>query len=95
LPKLKWRHLKLRLIYKFFYQACDIPFSSLNVLFNGDVIMCCGDWGRQVVVGNVKTSSLYEIWNGKAYNELRRKIVEKRYNEIQICAKCTFAELSS
>jgi radical SAM protein with 4Fe4S-binding SPASM domain len=95
LSKLEWRHLKMRLIYKFFYQACDIPFDSLNVLFNGDVIFCPGDWRRQVVLGNVKTSSLSEIWNGKAFNELREKIVGKRYNEIQICAKCTFAELSS
>ena len=95
LPKLKWRHLKLRLIYKFFYQACDLPFSSMAVLFNGDVILCCQDWRRQVVIGNVKTSSLSDIWNGKAFDELRRKIVEKRYNEIQSCAKCTIAELSS
>jgi radical SAM protein with 4Fe4S-binding SPASM domain len=94
LPKLKWRHLKLRFIYKFFYQACDLPFTSMAVLFNGDVILCCQDWRRQVVLGNVKTSSLSEIWNGEAFEEIRRKIVEKRYAEIQSCEKCTLAELS-
>jgi radical SAM protein with 4Fe4S-binding SPASM domain len=94
LPKLKWRHLKLRLIYKFFYQACDLPFSSMTVLFNGDVILCCQDWRRQVVLGNVKTSSLSDIWNGESFDDIRRKILEKRYGEIQSCTKCTLAQLS-
>jgi len=43
--------------------GCELLFSQMNILFNGDVILCCHDWNRAIVVGNARTSSLREIWN--------------------------------
>ena len=69
--------------------GCHLPFSQMNVLFNGDVIICCHDWNRATVVGNVKTSSLREIWNSDRMNEIRRLILKKRYQQLESCRECS------
>ncbi len=69
--------------------GCDLPFYQMNVLFNGDVIICCHDWNRATVVGNARTSSLKEIWNSDTMNKIRRLILRKRYGQINSCRECS------
>lgn len=72
--------------------GCDLPFYQMNVLFNGDVILCCHDWNRATVVGNARTSSLREIWNSDRMNEIRQLILRKRYQQINSCRECSLAQ---
>ena len=81
-----WRRLMFRLRGVI---GCHLPFCHMNILFNGDVIICCHDWNRATVVGNVKTSSLKEIWNSKKMNEIRRLMLRKRYEQIDSCKECS------
>ena len=69
--------------------GCRLPFYQMNVLFNGDAIICCNDWSRASVVGNAGTSSLGEIWNSAKVNEIRRLALRKRYEEIDSCKECS------
>jgi radical SAM protein with 4Fe4S-binding SPASM domain len=71
--------------------GCHKPFSQMNILFNGDVIICCEDWNRTTVVGNVTTQSLREIWNSKKMNEIRRLLLRKRYEQLDSCRECSLA----
>jgi radical SAM protein with 4Fe4S-binding SPASM domain len=71
--------------------GCHLPFCHMNILFNGDVIICCHDWNRATVVGNVRTSSLREIWNSEKMNETRRLILRKRYEQLDSCRGCSIA----
>jgi len=68
--------------------GCEGPFYQMTILFNGDVIICCQDWKRTTLVGNIRDSSLREIWNSKRMNEIRRLIVRKRYEQIESCREC-------
>jgi len=69
--------------------GCPIPFYQMNILFNGDAILCCHDWNRASVVGNAGTNSLREVWNSERMNEIRRLILRKRYEEITSCQECS------
>ncbi|MHA1485228.1 MAG: SPASM domain-containing protein, partial [Candidatus Thorarchaeota archaeon] len=69
--------------------GCPLPFYQMNVLFNGDAIICCHDWNRASVIGNAGTSSLREIWNSTKVNEIRRLVLRKRYEEIDSCKECS------
>jgi radical SAM protein with 4Fe4S-binding SPASM domain len=89
-----WYSIKMRLLYKFAYSTCPFPFTRMCVAFNGDVILCCQDWLRKVVVGNVATNSLEQIWNSSLMNRLREKMVKKKYEDIESCLDCTNARLS-
>ncbi len=69
--------------------GCELPFYQMNILFNGDAIVCCHDWNRATVVGNARTSSLREIWNSDRMNGIRLLILRKRYKQINSCKECS------
>jgi radical SAM protein with 4Fe4S-binding SPASM domain len=71
--------------------GCELPFYQMNILFNGDVILCCNDWNRATIVGNAGSSSLREIWNSEKMNEIRRLILRKGYEKIDSCKECSLA----
>jgi radical SAM protein with 4Fe4S-binding SPASM domain len=95
LTKYSWRYRKLRFIHKYIYRTCTMPFFSMSILFNGDVLICCQDWRRQVVIGNIKNESLLSVWDSDTYNTLRKKISDCRFDDIITCKSCTLAELCS
>ncbi len=52
--------------------SCREFWETTYVLANGDVITCCYDGKAEWVMGNVKESSLLDVWNGSAYTEARK-----------------------
>ena len=52
-------------------QSCSIPFWRAWVTWAGDMILCCADWHRSTVLGNINEQSIEEIWNGDLYKEHR------------------------
>jgi len=72
--------------------GCFHPFYQMNILFNGDYIICCHDWNRATVLGNAGDFSLKEIWNSTKANEIRRLILRKRYGEISSCRECSIVK---
>jgi MoaA/NifB/PqqE/SkfB family radical SAM enzyme len=69
--------------------GCEIPFHRMDILFNGEILMCCQDWNRATVIGNATTANLKEIWNSETMNETRRLILRKKYDEIVTCGRCS------
>lgn len=72
-----------------FRRNCDLFLKQAYVLFNGDVIICCHDWRRTVVLGNVKEQSLKEIWNSDHFMELIRQYQAGDFTNLKICRTCT------
>lgn len=54
------------------------PWTSMYVSPNGDVKHCCNT--NLTKLGNLKTQSIDEIWNGKLYKQVRKKIFEGDYD---------------
>jgi radical SAM protein with 4Fe4S-binding SPASM domain len=69
--------------------GCYTPLLDMNVLFNGDVILCCNDWQRKMVIGNANLSSLKEIWNSPSINRIRELMIKKKYSDIPLCRNCS------
>lgn len=68
--------------------GCHMPIINFNILSNGDVILCCNDYSRKVILGNVKDSFIKEIWNSKKYKMIRELIYKNKYSEIPACRSC-------
>jgi radical SAM protein with 4Fe4S-binding SPASM domain len=69
-------------------QPCKWLWNYLVVLWNGDVVTCVSDYDGSRVMGNVRQQTLAAIWQSSAYEELRRKHQEGRFQEGGICAGC-------
>jgi len=37
----------------------------IHILEDGKVVLCCMDWRREVILGDLNHQSIHEIWNGK------------------------------
>ncbi len=70
------------------YHLCPYPWTSLFVASNGDVVACCRDLRRQTVLGNLMRQKLTDIWNGQAFIELRKNLVEHHPERSAVCDGC-------
>ncbi|MFV0280800.1 MAG: radical SAM/SPASM domain-containing protein [Rhodoblastus sp.] len=69
---------------------CLHMWQSLIVAWDGRVVPCCYDYDAKVPLGDLRTQTLEEIWNGPAYVEFRRAELEGR-NDTELCRNCTDA----
>lgn len=68
--------------------GCGALYSFMGVLYNGDLVTCCMDWRRSLVLGNATDRSLYEIWHDGPYQQLRELSDTGRLCERELCKKC-------
>jgi radical SAM protein with 4Fe4S-binding SPASM domain len=52
-------------------EFCQFPWSSMTIKSNGEAVECVEDFNNEIVLGDVKKQSLYDIWNGDKYCRLR------------------------
>jgi len=68
-------------------EFCHYPWMSLTIKSNGEVAMCTEDYNNEIILGNANTESLYNIWNGQAYDNFRMKHFTKKSGDP--CMMCT------
>jgi len=69
-------------------QTCPYIFYSFAVNADGLVSLCFLDWSRQLAIGDVRTQSLSEIWNGDAMFEHRINHLLGKRKENKVCGDC-------
>ncbi len=52
-------------------EFCQFPWSSMTVKSNGESVECVEDFNNEIILGDAKTQSLYDIWNGEKYKQFR------------------------
>ena len=52
-------------------EFCQFPWSSMTVKSNGESVECVEDFNNEIILGDAKTQSLYDIWNGDKYKQFR------------------------
>lgn len=61
---------------------------SPAIHWNGDVSICCDDWGKKTVLGNIKNQTIQEIWNSKKIKQYRQSHLKGNYHQVPLCEKC-------
>jgi len=67
---------------------CAQPFQRMFLKYNGNVTICCVDDKDETIVGNWRDQSLFDIWNGPAYKEIRQLHGSGCYYKMGMCRKC-------
>ena len=67
---------------------CPFIFERLNIDSRGRIMLCGYDISATTNMGNIHKQSIQEVWNGKEFNFYRKKHLEKKGNEIEMCKKC-------
>ena len=76
--------------------ACSEPWIGFTVLADGTVTPCCNDYAGKMPLGDLKTQSLREVWNGPEMMRLRRRFA----GDVPdlggtICQDCPFPIIST
>jgi len=72
-------------------QTCLLPFTDLWITPNGKVGLCCCDNLEVTDYGDLNTTPLKEIWEGKKLMAARRAIAQGRQN-LPFCKHCDFID---
>jgi radical SAM protein with 4Fe4S-binding SPASM domain len=67
---------------------CHQLWQRLVVLWDGTVLMCCGDHQARNPMGRIIEKSLNDIWKSEELDNIRRLHLEGRYDEIPACVDC-------
>ena len=69
-------------------KPCHYPFYKMFVDWNGDVLFCSNDWGREHVVGNLLQDTLHDVWFSKPMTKIRKRLM-KGDRSMSPCNKCS------
>jgi len=72
---------------------CYRMWQTFTVLWDGRVSLCCADFDGRHILGDLRTSSIADIWNGPAYLSVRRQHLESGGPEI--CRSCDLPKKDS
>ncbi len=74
------------------FARCARLFKQAYILWNGDMVLCCTDYTRRVVLGNVGESSIADVWNSPKASGVRRLYAEGRMDLIPLCRECAICD---
>jgi hypothetical protein len=72
---------------------CYRPWLTFTVLWDGRVSLCCADFDGRHILGDLRTSTIAEVWNGPAYRAVRREHLES--GGPAICHSCDLPKKDS
>jgi len=68
---------------------CYIPSYTFFLDYQGDVLMCPHDWGKKIILGDLKKESFLDIWFSKRSLSIRNKLV----NSNRLFAPCNICDV--
>ncbi len=73
-------------------KGCIRPTRDMCILFNGKVVLCCVDWLRTVILGDLNEKSITEVWNTPRLQMIREGLnMEDCCHLPEICRDCAEA----
>jgi sulfatase maturation enzyme AslB (radical SAM superfamily) len=66
---------------------------TFTVLWDGRVSLCCADFDGRHILGDLRTSTIAQVWNSPAYRAVRRQHLESGGPEI--CRSCDLPKKDS
>jgi MoaA/NifB/PqqE/SkfB family radical SAM enzyme len=70
-------------------KPCSRVWQTFTVLSSGKAALCCLDYEGQVILGDLNTASISEIWNDESYRKIRLIHKTAQQDQIVICKSCT------
>ncbi|UCC38932.1 MAG: SPASM domain-containing protein [Candidatus Aminicenantes bacterium] len=70
------------------FSHCTFLWYALAIFWDGSVLPCPQDFFGSYIVGNVRDSSLAEIWNNEKMKALRNKMGRREISDLKTCGDC-------
>jgi radical SAM protein with 4Fe4S-binding SPASM domain len=71
-------------------RSCARPFNMMTINARGQAVLCCSDMYSDVVMGDVRSQRLEDIWNNAAFERYRRALDTNGREGLKLCGECSF-----
>lgn len=72
-----------------FRKHCQRPHRDMCVLWTGEVVLCCVDWFRTCILGDLSKQSVTDVWQGQPVCAIRRHLPGDDESVLpKICVHC-------
>ena len=68
--------------------VCPYVFYSFSINSDGLASACYLDWSRKLIIGDVKSQSVKQIWNGIELLDLQKMFLNKERKNHSVCREC-------
>ena len=68
--------------------SCSQFWQRLLITWDGECRACCCSSDKPIIIGNVNTESIKDIWNGKKINGMRELHKKGEWYKCQLCKEC-------
>jgi radical SAM protein with 4Fe4S-binding SPASM domain len=68
--------------------VCPYVFYSFSINSDGTASTCFLDWSRKLIIGDMRTESVKDIWLGKKLSEYQKMFLMKKRKQHNICGNC-------
>ena len=69
-------------------KRCIEPFKCFPISATGKIMLCCVDWCKTFILGNIFDNNLNELWFSESLNKVRFALYNKRRDLIPSCYFC-------
>jgi MoaA/NifB/PqqE/SkfB family radical SAM enzyme len=69
---------------------CQMPFTQINIVYDGTVSLCCMDLLVQTPIGNAAEQGVWNVWFSERYREIRRRLLALDRRATSLCAVCDY-----
>ncbi len=76
------------------FRDCVRLLKNAYILFNGDMVLCCTDYYKTMVLGNVASTSISDVWNSEYAQSIRRDFLRGDLDANPLCAACYVSTIS-
>ncbi len=67
---------------------CTDPWNKTIIRQNGDVLPCCSFYGYEIPMGNIKTDTIFNIYNSKKFKKIKQEVKSQQYTR-KPCIECS------
>ena len=67
---------------------CSQLWANMVINWEGKVVLCCVDMESRVMLGDLKESSIMDVWQGSQIKQIREMAIQRRRKEMVLCRNC-------
>jgi radical SAM protein with 4Fe4S-binding SPASM domain len=76
---------------RYLNRSCERPFAMMVVDSRGQVVLCCDDLYGDVIMGDIQSHRLEEIWNNERFALYRNALDHEGRCNLPLCGNCSYS----
>ena len=69
---------------------CLRPFQQMYIDYDGLAVLCCSDYKREAIMGDVLADGIEGVWTNEKYQEYRKWLRLGRRDKLVLCRTCNY-----